>query len=238
MNSSQGARRFARVDRRLDLGSARPLQCSRPAMLCFVSAAPATSTPRRASPTARPDHHAKSWGVAGPWLVKYRAASSPSASSRSSARDSGTHSSSSTNVGWRPRRVPKQRAPCIPRTIRTWSPRPPAVAIPARSRTAYASARVIAWPPVSALSRRALPLRKVGSFSASWRLRASHRAKTRGVSKRSIQRTSRDAIKCNVPRIGHVRRMTRSARARSTSPSVVLAVRRPMPQSAPRYSCA
>jgi len=64
------------------------------------------------------------------------------------------------------------------------------------------------------------------------------RAITRAASNPVIQRASSAATKWTVPRIGQVRRIARSAMARSMSASVVPGRREPSAQSEPRKSCA
>ncbi len=199
------------------------------------SVGPAMSTPRRASPKGRPVHHAKSAIVAGPWLSKYRRASSPSASSPSSLRDFGIHWSINTNVCCLPVRGPKQITPRIASTPRMWMPRWPVGATPPRASARYVSGRVTA-PRASGRSRMLRLLVNAASSSSSARCRAPARDITRGASASVIQRMSSGATKWSVPRIGHVRTIARSAMARSTSRSVELVVRCPMPHSEPAKS--
>ena len=55
----------------------------------------------------------------------------------------------------------------------------------------------------------------------------------RGVINSNIHRASTAGTKCNVPRMGHVRTIVRSAIARSTSMRVALGMRNAIDQSAP-----
>jgi hypothetical protein len=66
-----------------------------PSMSVLFSVLPASESPVAMSARVRLDHHARSFTVAGPWLVKNRATSSASAASRSRLCVCGARSSSS-----------------------------------------------------------------------------------------------------------------------------------------------
>src|SRR6478609_1923427 len=159
------------------------------------------------------------------------------ASSRPGVHDSGTHSSMSTNVGWRPSAGPWQSSPSWQNRPMRWYARCPLGSTPLAPRSATAFGLLSATPPTRAPTRtsRARPTTASVSPSASKTLRLV--ATTRSLSSRHIQRTSWVAMRWRVPRMGQLLVTRRAAMAASTSARVA-PVRTPTDHIPLPTSCA
>ena len=155
--------------------------------------------------------------MAGPCPRKNRSASSASASSRSSRRGSGIHSSSSTNCCSAPSRGPRHSVPVCDRYPSRCGPRWPATSMPPSAMTASSSLRPARRPPVIASTTTSRARSAIASVSPSPAQRADRPASSRPLSSSSIQGRSSATVRCSVPRIGHERTTVPASRADSTA---------------------